>query len=55
MCLTMYVAGWPPESPGSRLGFDGESGVFRIALHLLPKSVQLKERQRAHHMLSNNE
>ena len=54
-CLITYVAGWPPQSPGSRLGLDGESGVFRIALHLPPKSVQLKERQRAHHLLSNNE
>ena len=24
VCLTTYMAGWPPQSSGSRLGLDGE-------------------------------
>lgn len=44
-----HVAGLPSQNPGPRFGLDGESGVFRIALHLPPKTVQLKRKESTTH------
>ena len=50
-----HLAGLPSQNSGPRLGLDGESGVFRIALHLPPKTAVKKEREHITRSLATNE
>lgn len=60
-CSRARWCAWPRTWQGGHpralvlgLAWMGKSGVFRNALHLPTKSVQLKEGQRTHHTLRNN-